>query len=152
MVNPYESPKTAAEPIASAYHSRWRALRILFCIVNFAIAALFTASGVLAVLGGQSPEVRIGGAIAIVFVIPFVLYASLELIAIFLPSVEWLLGFANLGCGGLLCFGVIVNLSDEIAMQTADWTFYAILLPAMSGAAAYLLWCGWIRVRLKTRK
>jgi hypothetical protein len=146
LVNPYESPSAAAEPIASGYHSRWRAVRILLCLINFSIAALFVVSGV------PSPEVRFGVEVAILLVIPFALYAVLELIAIFLPSVEWTLGFANLGCGGLACFGVVVNAYEAVVMELADWSFYAIFLPVMGGVAAYLLTCGWIRVRLKLRK
>lgn len=80
-----------------------------------------------------------------------VLYAALELTAIFQPTVEWLLGFANLACGALFCMSFVMNAYRELSRPSEYLILLPVILLISGGIAAYLLSCGWIRIRLITR-
>jgi uncharacterized membrane protein AbrB (regulator of aidB expression) len=148
VVNPYESPvavSPAKERKAVIWHCRGR--RLFFCLLNFSLAVLFAALGLWAFLARPAHsfgfETLLWSAT--------VLYAALELTAIFLPPVERYLGFAILALGALFCIGLVTTTYREVSRPSE----YLILLPVYvlisAGVAAYLLSCGWTRVRLKTR-
>jgi hypothetical protein len=147
VVNPYEPPVNAPPAeIARTVTQHCRGLRLFFCLVNFSLAALFAALGLWAFL--VRPTHTLG--FETLMWSATVLYAAFELTAIFQPTVEWLLGFANLACGALFCMSLVTNAYRELSLPSEYLIFLPVILLISGGIAAYLMWCGWTRVRLKT--
>ena len=152
MVNPYESPLVEPEEAGERPRLPWRGVRLLFCVLNFAVAALFTVDIVWSVMSRMEKSPGVAVLIGLLLASPFVVYAALELVAVFLPIVEWILGYANLLCAILLGLVTLANTAGASLHPQGGWTFITIVLPILVAVLAYLITCGRVRVKYSRQK
>lgn len=146
MANPYEPPATD-QIIVSTQRG---IVRVLFSLVNFATSVLFFISCVIAIATSEGPGSFFSLFAGIFCSIPFLVYSVWEWQVLYRRrvSLERKLGYANLACGAFVAFGIITNISEAI-MDKAHLDFSFLLWFTMIGGSifAYLMTCGWCRLR-----
>ncbi|WP_254507449.1 hypothetical protein [Anatilimnocola floriformis] len=152
MLNPYESPTVESEADSERPRSPWRGLRLAFCVINFAVATLFTLSTASQLLAFTEAADIVSVLVSLLLASPFAIYAALELVAVFMPAVEWILGYANLICASLLCIGVLLATLAASTHPRGEWNFITIVLPIWVAVLSYLFTCGVMRLRHSRQK
>lgn len=143
LANPYEPP-TADQVIVSSERG---IVRFLFSLVNFAISVLFFILTVIAIVTMGSPGSFFGG---ILCFFPLLVYSVCEWLVLYRRrvSVERKLGYANLACGAFVAFGVVTDIGEALMDEGGvDFTFLFWFMIIGGLIMAYLVACGWFRLR-----
>ncbi len=124
-----------------------RLLRLLFFLINFAVAVLIFVSAVVSIAVMESPGAFFGGIIGF---LPFLVYGFAEWVAWYRKRklTERNLGYANLGCAAFGAFVVVTTIGEFfVDADPIDWPFFTVFTLIGSCIIIYLLACGWLRLR-----
>ena len=141
--NPYEPP-TSDQVIVS---SKREIVRLLFSLVNFATSVLFFISCVIAIATMESPGSFFGGILGFA---PLLIYSLCEWLVLYRRrvTIERKLGFANLACAAFVVFGIVTNIGEALMDESPlDFTFLFWFAIIGGSIFAYLIACGWCRLR-----
>ncbi len=148
MTNPYRPPATKAETDPPQQHS---VARLMFFLVNFAVAVLLFLSSVIAIATMESPGSFLGGLFCL---FPVLIYGTCEWIAFYRRnvSVERMLGYANLGCAAFVAFGTVTTIGESV-FDRSSGNIEIVCVAALIGGGvfAYLVASGWCRLRWTRR-
>lgn len=147
--NPYAAPRTPGAEVPPPQPHSWA--RTTFFAINAAAAGLLVASWVFAIAAELQGEGDPYDFVAAVLLAPIVaIYLAAECTAFFgrRRSLERILGFINAGFGLLMAFGFVTNTYEAVTYAgDSNWGVVSIVLAVLLVITAYLLACGWFRIR-----
>lgn len=145
--NPCLSPET--DPCAAS--TQRSKLRVLFSFVNFIVSVLLIVSCVIAIGTMERPGSFFGGVLAF---LPVLVYGICEWLVLYRrnASVERKLAYVNLVSAAFLAFGMAKSIGEAVTSETGGNLAFAFGFSLIFGLiVAYLLACGWCRLRWTRR-